>query len=259
MVMAGAMPMATFRVLAKGDLDGDAALASVWATAAAVADAAPATALRPEGPSWATERRCRDCPIPAVSLPAAALLLCCLQDPIAWLAPDASRSPSACSVVAVRGSRAIQAARWGGRDARPITKARLWVFAARRAERGCLAPPAVTTLALPFPSANGKAGGVKIDTPRRRADGLPDRSDPTVVAGAAAGRALQQRAFVCRIGAGRLPSKRYWVSRGWSTRQAVRLVRGRNARQSCNCQGRSKLGHSRRSKTRPLEGWGPQG
>jgi hypothetical protein len=47
----------------------------------------------------------------------------------------------------------------------------LWVFAARRAERGCLTPAAMMTLALPLPSANGKAGGVKIDTPRRRADG----------------------------------------------------------------------------------------
>jgi hypothetical protein len=40
----------------------------VWAAAAAeVADAAPATALRPEGPSWARVRRCRDCPRAEVS------------------------------------------------------------------------------------------------------------------------------------------------------------------------------------------------
>jgi hypothetical protein len=41
---------ATFRVLAKGDLD-----------------AAPATALRPEGPCCARLRRCRDCPEGAAS------------------------------------------------------------------------------------------------------------------------------------------------------------------------------------------------
>jgi hypothetical protein len=33
------------------------------------------------------------CPIPAVRPRAAALLLCCLQDPIPWLAPGGSRSP----------------------------------------------------------------------------------------------------------------------------------------------------------------------
>ena len=61
--------------------------------AAEVADAAPATALRPWGPCCARLRRCPDCPIPAVRPPAGALLLCCLQDSIAWLAPGASRSP----------------------------------------------------------------------------------------------------------------------------------------------------------------------
>jgi hypothetical protein len=47
--------LATFRVLAEGDLDADAALAfAVGSPAAAeVADAAPATALRAEGPCCA--------------------------------------------------------------------------------------------------------------------------------------------------------------------------------------------------------------
>ena len=38
--------------------------------------------------------RGRGCPIPAVRPPPAALLLCCLQDSIAWLAPCASSAPS---------------------------------------------------------------------------------------------------------------------------------------------------------------------
>jgi hypothetical protein len=55
---------ATFRVLAKGDLDADAALAfAVGSPAAAeVADAAPATGIRAEGPCCGRVRRCRDCP-----------------------------------------------------------------------------------------------------------------------------------------------------------------------------------------------------
>jgi hypothetical protein len=57
-----ATALATFRVLAKGDLDADAALASaVGSPAAEVADAAPATAPRPERPRVARVRRCRDC------------------------------------------------------------------------------------------------------------------------------------------------------------------------------------------------------
>jgi hypothetical protein len=37
--------------------------------------------------------RCPDCPIPAMRPRPVALLLCCLQDSIAWLAPGGSRSP----------------------------------------------------------------------------------------------------------------------------------------------------------------------
>jgi hypothetical protein len=40
----------------------------------------------------------RLCPIPPVRAPPAALLLCCLQDSVAWLAPDASSSPVECSL-----------------------------------------------------------------------------------------------------------------------------------------------------------------
>jgi hypothetical protein len=52
-----------FRVLAAGDRDVDAALAfrRGLLAAAEVADAAPATALTPEGPSCARLRRCPDC------------------------------------------------------------------------------------------------------------------------------------------------------------------------------------------------------
>jgi len=39
----------------------------------------------------------RICPIPTTSVPAAPLLLCCLQDSVARLAPGASNSPVACS------------------------------------------------------------------------------------------------------------------------------------------------------------------
>ena len=54
----------TFRVLAESDPDVDAALASAGGllAAAEVADAAPATALSPEGPCCAKVRRCPDCP-----------------------------------------------------------------------------------------------------------------------------------------------------------------------------------------------------
>jgi hypothetical protein len=60
--------------------------------------ARPATSFQSRPHSSSRGHRGQDsagclCPIPAVSPPAAALLLCCLQDPIAWLAPDASRSP----------------------------------------------------------------------------------------------------------------------------------------------------------------------
>ena len=39
------------------------------------------------------ERRGHSCPIPSVRPPPAALMLCCLQDSIAWLAPGASSAP----------------------------------------------------------------------------------------------------------------------------------------------------------------------
>ena len=65
---------------------------------------------------------------------------------------------------------------------------------------------------------------------------------------AAAGLRLQNRRRTT-------PELAVLVSRGWSTRQAVRLGSGPQCRQSFNCQGRSKLGHSHRLKTRPLEGW----
>ena len=55
---------ATFRVLVEGDSDVDATFASAvgCSPGAEVADAAPATALRPEGPCCAKVRRCPDCP-----------------------------------------------------------------------------------------------------------------------------------------------------------------------------------------------------
>ena len=59
----GATASATFRVLAKDDLDVDAALASAVGCLPTdeVAAAAPATALSPEGPCCARLRRCPDC------------------------------------------------------------------------------------------------------------------------------------------------------------------------------------------------------
>ena len=60
---------ATVRVLADGDPNVDATFASAGGllAAAEVADAAPATALRPEGPCCAKVRRCPDCPTAAAS------------------------------------------------------------------------------------------------------------------------------------------------------------------------------------------------
>ena len=93
--------LATFRVLAKGDLDADAALASaVGRPRRRVADAAPATALRPEGPCSARVRRCRDCPIAAVLAIPGRLLLSCLLLRSSWLTMTAaarSRRQSAAS------------------------------------------------------------------------------------------------------------------------------------------------------------------
>ena len=59
-----AIASATFRVLAKDDLDVDAALASALGCLPTdeVAAAAPATALSPEGPCCTRLRRCPDCP-----------------------------------------------------------------------------------------------------------------------------------------------------------------------------------------------------
>jgi hypothetical protein len=60
---------ATFRVLAEGRPGHrrGARFRGGLLAAAEVADAAPATALRPEGPSCARLRRCPDCPVPAAS------------------------------------------------------------------------------------------------------------------------------------------------------------------------------------------------
>ena len=85
---------ATFRVLAEGDPDVDAALAS------AVGCPPPPRSLTPPRPPLSDQRgraarlrRCPDCPMPAVRPAAAALLLCCLHDSVAWLASGASRPP----------------------------------------------------------------------------------------------------------------------------------------------------------------------
>jgi molybdopterin-guanine dinucleotide biosynthesis protein A len=64
-----AIASATFRVLAKGDLDGDAAFASAvdCPLLPRSLTAPPATALRPEGPCCPRVRRGRDCPTAAAS------------------------------------------------------------------------------------------------------------------------------------------------------------------------------------------------
>ena len=97
---------ATFRVLAEGDPDVDAALAS------AVSCSPPPRSLTPPRPPLSDQRgraarlrRCPDCPIPALRAPATRLPLSCLQHSIAWLAPGASssaveRSRASCSLSA---------------------------------------------------------------------------------------------------------------------------------------------------------------
>jgi hypothetical protein len=76
--------------------------------AAEVADAAPATALRPEGPCRAKVRRCPDCPNSAVRAVPPRLLLLCLLLRSSWLTVERGRH-GAGGVVHRRGGGAALA------------------------------------------------------------------------------------------------------------------------------------------------------
>ena len=96
---------ATFRALAEGDPDVDAALAS------AVSSSPPPRSLTPPRPPLSDQRgraarlrRCPDCPIGAARLSPGRLLLWCVQGPGLRLAPGSESSAversAACSLVA---------------------------------------------------------------------------------------------------------------------------------------------------------------
>jgi len=123
---------ATFRVLAEGRPGHrrGARFRDGLLAAAEVADAAPATALRPEGPSCARLRRCPDCP-EALARPAgatiagiAALLLACLQTSPARLGVG-SPGRTFSMARAVRAIRATQVHPRRGNEARRQAKAGL--------------------------------------------------------------------------------------------------------------------------------------
>ena len=82
--------MATFRVLAKGDVDAEAALASAVGCPPPPRSLTPPRrpALRPEGLCCPMVRRCRDCPNSAVRVVPARLLLLCLLPSRSRLAPE---------------------------------------------------------------------------------------------------------------------------------------------------------------------------
>ena len=78
-----------------------------------VTDAAPATALRPEGPCSAGVRRCRDCPIAVLRAMPAKLPLLCLLLRSSWLAVEGDRRVGAVGGPHRRGGRAAVAVRVG--------------------------------------------------------------------------------------------------------------------------------------------------
>ena len=122
--------------------------------AAEVADAAPATPLRPEGPCCAKVRRCPDCPIGVARPRWRRLLLSCLQFPLARLAVGA---PAGHGAMGWRRARYAHVARLSG------TRARCWCRDGRSLRAGPpeRRPEAAPGLPVVTWEPSGSQGGLR--------------------------------------------------------------------------------------------------